>query len=343
MNRLKISDKGTKVQSCKDNTPILVQDWISLWFGRFVALSLCGFVALGFTGCSTTKVVKPVDPDIGVMASAAMKAFARGQVEQAARQYVRALERARAADSPADICDQAYNLAACLLILGQPNDAQPLLREARAAAGQMGRKDTDIRLLEAKAARMSGHGAEAAQLAESLLASGIALAPAEHLQALLIKAEIQCDAGHQPAAAEQDEIRRQALDSDDPAIHAEMAQLEGQCQLLDKEYTHAGAAFDSAAANLQKGGRFREMAQALARAGAAYMCSSQMPEAADRYYRAARSLMAQGDALGALRQIEPALDAAKAAKQDELLARIIALFENIKKAVTPPEKAEKNQ
>jgi len=289
------------------------------------------------TGCATNKMAKPVDPDISVIAAAANKAFTHGQVEQAARQYVRALDRARAADSAGDICDQAYNLAACLLILGQPAQAQVLLREARTEAQRAGRRATDISLLEAKAARLAGQRDEALRLTEALLTLNPPLEPTVRIQALLIKALISCDAGQIPTV-EQKEIRLLALDVSDPAIQAEVAQLLGCCALLDKEFTRAAAAFDREAAWLQKSGRFREMAQALARAGRSYAQAEQPLEAADRLYRSARSLFAQGDTVGALRQIEPALVAAKKCGQEVLATRIVALFEDIKKSAPAAKK-----
>jgi hypothetical protein len=78
------------------------------------------------------------------------------------------------------------------------------------------------------------------------------------------------------------------------------------------------------------------MAQALARAGVAWQTDGRSAEAADRLFRAGRSLAAQGDTVGALRQIEPALVAAKAAGQNDLTARIIALFEELKQQVAQP-------
>ncbi|TAN37115.1 MAG: hypothetical protein EPN23_06800 [Verrucomicrobia bacterium] len=286
----------------------------------------------GLTGCSTVKTAKPIDPEINVIAAAANKAFAHGQVEQAARQYTRALERARAADATTDIADQAYNLAACLLILDQPAQARTLLREAQAEAQRVERRAVDILLLEAKAARLAGQREEVLRQVAALLAIKPVIEPAERLQALLVKAMTFCDAEQVPSA-DQTEIRRLALEVSDPAIQAEVAHFLGTCDLIEKEFARAAAAFDREAALRQNSGRFREMAQALARAGAAYAHSEQQALAADRLTRAARSLFAQGDSIGALHQIEPALIAAKASKQDELVTHVIALFEEIKKTI----------
>lgn len=286
---------------------------------------------LALAGCSTpAKVAKPIDPDIGVLSVAANKAFARGQVEAASRQFARALDHARAADAAADIGDQAYNLAACCLLTDQPAIARRLLAEARSEATRAGRDVSDILLLDAKAARRLGQPAEALALVEQI--SAVTDKPVVKLQALIIQAHVQSDAG-KLSAADLGALRLLAHDVHDAALGAEVDNLVGSVAQHEHSFGDAAAAFDREAAGWQRAGRFREMALALARAGAAWQRDGRSQEAADRLYRAARSLFAQGDAVGALRQIEPALTAAKAATQNELAARIIALFEEIKQNV----------
>jgi len=284
--------------------------------------------ALIIAGCATPlKVAKPIDPDIGVISVAANKAFARGQVEAAARQFARALDHARAADAAADISDQAYNLAACFLLLDQPVLARRLLAEAKTEAARGKRDVTDVLLLDAKAARRLGQPAEAVALADQIAAT--AGKPGTKLQALIIKALVQNDAG-KLRTPDLSAIRLLAQDVKDTSLQAEVENLGGSVALRESSFGEAAAAFDREAAGWQRAGHFREMALALARAGAAWQSDGRSVEAADRLYRAARSLFAQGDAVGALRQIEPALTAAKAAQQDELATRIVALFEEIK-------------
>ena len=296
---------------------------------RMAVVSLVGL--LGLVGCSTpAKVAKPIDPDIGVISVAANKAFARGQVEGASRQFARALDRARAADAAADISDQAYNLAACFLLVDQPALARRLLAEAQSEAARAGRDATDIQLLDAKAARRLGLPAEATALAEQIAAG--TEKPETKLQALIIKAHVQNDAG-KLLAADLGAIRLLARDVNDAALTAEVENLVGCVAQREHSFGDAAAAFDREAAGWQRAGHFREMALALARSGAAWQTDGRSLETADRLYRAARSLFAQGDAVGALRQIEPALTAAKAATQNELAARIVALFEEIKQNV----------
>jgi hypothetical protein len=298
---------------------------------RSVALLLCCFAAIGLVGCSTPlKVAKPIDPDIGVIAAAANKAFARGQVEMASRQFARALDRARAADAAADISDQAYNLAACFLLMDQPALARRLLAEARTEAARLNRDATDVLLLDAKAARRLGLPAEAITLADQIAAA--TAKPETKLQALIIKAHVQNDAGKlQPA--DLSTIRLLVHEVHDAALQAEVENLVGSTAQRENSFGDAAAAFDREASGWQRAGHFREMSLALARAGAAWQADGRSLEAADRHYRAARSLCAQGDAVGALRQIEPALTAAKASGQEELAARIVALFAELKQSV----------
>ncbi|MCX6995844.1 MAG: hypothetical protein NTV49_01855 [Kiritimatiellaeota bacterium] len=284
------------------------------------------------TGCSSPRAARPVDPAVAMLAGAARKAFDRGAVEQAAAQYGRALDRARAADDAAEIGNNAYNLAACRLVLGQPAPARPLLREARAAALRAGRPAADVLLLDAKAARQQGQTAEAAQLTDDLLrAPAVQGRAAWRLAALTLKAQLGCDAGRTPTQ-ELAQVRILALDQTDPVLRAEVENLLGRVAQLDQEPRRAAASYDKEADWLQRGGRFREMAQALARAGAAYAQGGQAAEAANRLYRAARSLQAQGDTVGALTQIEPALQAARQARDDESARSIVSLFDEIKKS-----------
>ena len=230
----------------------------------------------------------------------------------------------------ADISDQAYHLAACFLLVDQPALARRLLAEAQSEAARAGRDATDIQLLDAKAARRLGLPAEATALAEQIAAG--TEKPEAKLQALIIKAHVQNDAG-KLLAADLGAIRLLARDVNDAALTAEVENLVGCVAQREHSFGDAAAAFDREAAGWQRAGHFREMALALARSGAAWQSDGRSLETADRLYRAARSLFAQGDAVGALRQIEPALTAAKAATQNELAARIVALFEEIKQNV----------
>jgi len=306
------------------------------WPARAAAALL---LAGGLAGCAAPRAARPVDPALTLIAHAARQAFDRGAVESAAGQYTRALARARAADDAAEISNNAYNLAVCLLIMGQPDPARPLLQEARAEARRAGRPAVDAALLEVKAARQQGHAAEAARLAAALLAEpAVQKTPAWRLAALTLQAQLDFDAGRHPT---QDlaQIRILALDQPDPGLRADVENLMGRAALADQESRRAAQAFDREAHWLQQGGRFREMAQALARAGAAFAAAGQPAPAADRLYRAARSLWAQGDAVGALRQIEPAFAAARAARDADLQQRVAELFAAIKQSVAPEKSA----
>ncbi len=296
-------------------------------------LAAASALVMTLCGCaSAPQTAKPVDPAINTISSAAHKAFARGQIEAAARQFARALEHARAADSATDIYDQAYNLAACFLLVDQPVMARRLLAESRSEAARLNRDATEALLLDAKAARRLGQSSVALALADQAAAAND---PAVKLQALIIKALLQSDAGKlQPT--ELSAIRLLARDVSDAALHAEVENLVGISAQRGRSFGEAAAAFDREAVGWQQAGRFREMAQALARAGGAWQSDGRSADAADRLFRAGRSLAAQGDTVGALKQIEPALTAAKLAGQTALATRVVALFEELKQQVAQP-------
>ncbi len=67
---------------------------------------------------------------------------------------------------------------------------------------------------------------------------------------------------------------------------------------------------------------YRDMARALARAGAAYLGAGRPDLAGDRLYRAARSFQAQGEVDEARRLLEMAESAARRTNDAELLGRI---------------------
>jgi len=290
---------------------------------------------LSACGCSSPRVVAQPNPDLDPIVLAAQKAFADGSVEQAARQYARAVARARAADNAAEIESNAYNLGACLLLLGHADEARALLREAHAEARRIGHDPTAILLLEAKAAYFEGQVDEAVNLADQLSNSSTGKNNATYqLEALLIKLQVRCD-HEQPEKQDLEKARTLALGVSDPTLKAGLENLLGRIAQMDGDEPRAATTFDREAELLQQGGNFREMAHALVRAGDAFALAGQQGEAADRLYRAARSLFAQGDTIGALKQIEPALHAAKLADDDSLLQRVGALFREIQRSVSP--------
>jgi len=134
--------------------------------------------------------------------------------------------------------------------------------------------------------------------------------------------------------------RARALLTDEPALRAGVAALAGRIALLNNEGGDAGLEFDKEAEFMRRAGRFRDMATALERAGAAYARGGDAESAGFRYYRAARSWLGQGDTVRALRAVEQAL-ALPGAEQDAAWApELAALFAEIKRTPVAGKPAE---
>jgi tetratricopeptide (TPR) repeat protein len=279
-------------------------------------------------GCATPeRSGRSTDPELSRLASVARQEFDRGQAEQAARLYLRALTMARAADDAFEIGNNAYNLAACLMSAGRHDDAAALLREARAEAARANRDPADVDLLEARNARLAGRAEEAQAIVDRLLAS-----PSSgrvRREAGLLNAHLACDRGDVQAAA----AELKASGSGDLLLAADAAGLSARIARGTNDAARAAAEYDRQADLYRRARRYRDMAGALGSAARAYGDAGAPARAADRFYRAARSLFGQGDEVGALRMIEAALPAAEQADDAVLAGRIAALFREIERMV----------
>ncbi|MBU1694504.1 MAG: tetratricopeptide repeat protein [Verrucomicrobia bacterium] len=287
-------------------------------------------------GCSSPRPARPSDPDLERYAGSAQVSFRHGEYRQAEQLYRRALDRARAADNALEIGNNAFNLAVCLVTMDRDEEARPFLREARAELERAGENTTETILLEATAARKSGRAEESAALvaeARARLKSGRDRSLL--VQATLIEAQLACDRGDSPQAAlVLESVARDLKRVDDPLIRGRFAGLQARVAWMTAQPGACAAWLDEEAAWYRKaGGRPQELAAVLRRAGEAWAQAGGYREAADRYYRAARSMYAQGDTVAALKCIEPALSAAQQAEAPELFRQITVLFEEIGRKV----------
>lgn len=308
------------------------------WLKRSSCLAAAALAAAVTAGCASPQGAAggpATDPELARLASTARKSFDKGSAEQAARLYLRALEMARAADDSIEIGNNAYNLAACLVAMDKHEDALTFLREASREFERMGRDLADILLLEAKAARLAGQADEALALANQVLPSlKKGSTEAYRLQVGILKANIVCDRGDAAGAmAELDKVKQEAAATSDPLLRAEIAGVRARIALIQSQPGAAAQEYDRQVEFYRKAGKHRDMAQALGLAAQAYFDAGILIPAGDRFYRAARSLAAQGDDLAALKMIEPALSVAERSSSKEDLLRIKALFDEISRRV----------
>lgn len=304
---------------------------ISVYLGIVISL-LCG-------GCASRSPdlpppgIRDTDPMITQLSTTARKAFDAGEVASAVVMYRRALERARAIDNSQEIAANAYNLAACLLQLGAADESVKLLAEAEREAARSGGDQAAILLMSAQTARARGDASAAEATLDRLEALDVSREVRG--QAYVMRANIACDRQN-PSMAEGFLSRASdfAGASADSGLSAAIANVSGRIAMLEEQWLDAAVAFDREAEMMQQSLRPAEMAAALEQAGKNYIAAGKTGLAADRYYRSARSWMAQGDYLDALRVIEQAAQLNPVGEDSAQTMTVIAsLFDEIRRSV----------
>ena len=263
--------------------------------GEICFVLLAVVLALTSTGCSTPPKVIRTDPEIERNVAVARGAYAAGSAEKAAGYYQKALQRARVMDSPSEIAQNAYNLAACLAVMHQYDAAQASLDEARLEFQRAGIPCRELPLLEAKIARAQGRLQEAMSLARAEQKEPKGPNDVIRVQWHLLLAELLCDQDQAAAAdAEMAAIGPKQLKASGTDIRAETALTRARIQILKRNPQAAALQYDIAAGHWQEAGRYGDMDNALDQAGHAYEDAGNSSSAADRYYRSARSLFESG-------------------------------------------------
>jgi len=302
-------------------------------------LVLLFVLALSCGGCASrspdlpSPEIQDTDPVITQLSTTARKQFDAGSVASAVSLYRRALERARAIDNSGEITGIAYNLAACLMQLGDVDGAATLLVEAEREARRSRGDAAPIILMSAQVARAQGNASAAQAALDRLEQMDIAKEMRGH--AYVIRAHLACDQNNAPAAeAFMNRARGYAGKSSEPGLAGAIANANGRIAGLNKSWLEAAEAFDREADMMQRAGRPADLAVALEKAGVNYLAAERAGLAADRFYRSARSSMAQGNYLDALRVIEQAAQLKpEAAESAEIMNVIAALFEEIRQSV----------
>ena len=306
------------------------------------AVSVMMLLAAG--GCATTpkenKVpdIRDNDPMIVQLSTTARKAFEAGEIPNAVVMYRRALDRARAMDNAREIGRNAYNLASGLIALEEWDEIPALLQEAERETKRAGDDAGPILLLAAETQMLERNwpGAEATidRLETMEISNDV------RGQAYVLRARIACE---RKDAVRADAFLKRARGylnkQPEPGLAAAISEVSGHIAMLEERWADAAKAFDRQAAWLQKSGRLPEMADALEAAGKNHLVAGDTVAASDRFYRSARSLMAQGNYLDALRVVELAVQAAGPETTDDEGAAIARLFEEIRDTVEKSSRA----
>lgn len=296
-----------------------------------VLLTVC-LAGLLPASCSGPEPRQEGDSEFLHLTEAAQEAFCAGRAERAAVLFRQARQRAWILDDAAAMGDAAYNLAACLLSLGEADPARLYLAEALDQARRTGSSPADALLLDAEAARLQGKSAEADQICLQVLSLPDRMAAeSRRLQAMLLRARLACDSGAaEEAVARLEEADDLLSDVRLPRLTAAAARLEGEVHMMAGAWGKAGDAFDREAGSWKEAGIHREMAGALVRAGECYKDAGEPGRAVDRLVRATRSLFAQGEKTTALVYAELSLDTAEQAGDEAAVRRCQALLDEVR-------------
>ena len=265
----------------------------TLGFHRALVAS---YSLLFVVGCGTSKRPSESavagDATLMQLSSSGRLAFDRGDADLAASLYSRALDRARAMDDPRAIATAAYNLAACQVRLGRYPEARLVLVESLSEARRAGEPTSDILLLDAKAALFGGAASEADSILRQLLSpnSGATAIDLSHLHLLL--GFLALDSGRlQEAQQELDLVKANATLPRN--LTASLASLEGRIRRAESDSVAAAEMFDREAELHREAHNYHDIPAAWARAAEAYAAAGDRRSAAQRYFRAGRTSLAQ--------------------------------------------------
>lgn len=292
-------------------------------------------LVLLMTACSSSGPVRPVDSELYRTAKSARMAFSQGEFRQAFRLYQRSLNRARVMDNAIEIGNNAYNLAACSIELGEYDQARALLVESRSAFQRIGEIPEGVLILEVKTALAEGITEEAEALLASVDAGvGKKISPENNIQFQLLRVDLalKLDA-NEKAKRELNGLRDELRESEDDGLNAEADRLEAKLLVREGKFMAAGVLYDRRADLLRQIAHYRPMAIALGSAGESYWDGRAYCKSLDRFFRAARSLFAQDDPLEALNMLNFAMEVARDCDQESLRQNLRELFEEIKESV----------
>ena len=294
--------------------------------GRWMALLAVVLAA----GCASPKAAQFTDADWVSHSTTGRGAYERGDYARAAEAYGRAERRARALDDADALAVAAVNRATCLLAAGQAAEAKAGIDEALADARVAQARRAELQVAGARAEVALGRSDEAiARIDEALK---LEPSPALQAQALLAKSGAEL-AKKDPAAATKalaDGMSAKEWNQLPQSLRAEQAALRAAIAVAEKKPAEAMALQDEAATLWKKAGRLPEMARALAEAGRQAQAADDLAGACDRFYRAARSLWAQGLQPDAVRVLEEGVKAAERLDDEAVAKKMAALFVTFK-------------
>jgi len=279
-------------------------------------MPLCLLIA---AGCGSGRILSkkiPVDENLIRLNRSARIAFDNRQLEQAANLYQQALERAYLSDDRKAIVDAQYNLAVCNLESGSYDKALLWVNRAKNELVRDEQSVTlDILFLEAAILFRTEKLDRAWQITDQILSAS------EREPATLVSKTHFLRGLISDKRGQTDQLGREidALDkSGDPGNRADREELIGRLAMAEGSWDAAIEALDRTAGLRRENRNFGEMAQALSLAADACQQAGKPSEAAQRYFRAGRSAVQQGNNQYAKKWLNSALQLAGQAGDEPL-------------------------
>jgi tetratricopeptide (TPR) repeat protein len=291
-------------------------------------------LALLLAGCAAPKA-EFTDADWVSHTTTGRGAYERGDYRRAADAYGRAQQRARALDDADALAVAAANRAICRLAEGEAAGALEAVMEALADPRVSALRRSELRAAGARALLALGRTDEAVAMADAAL---------EGKPGAAVRAQVQLVRGAAALSREDPAAAAQALAEGLSAgewarmpasIRAERAAQRGQVAEMDGRHAVATGLHDESAALWLQAGRLPEMARAVAEAGRRAHRAGDPAGAADRFFRAARSLWAQGFRVEAASLLEEGVACSEQAGDEAVARRMADLLVTFQRDMRP--------
>jgi len=245
------------------------------------------------------------------------------------RKLEKTLAASRGADDMAAVSRDAYNLAVFNLAAGKADKAAELNTEARIACRSAGKSEASTYLLQAELSRLVRDFDAAAELVNRAVALIDKKDKETRLEAAVMSAAINLDAGNIAAAAtDLKSAEKLNKKQESPLYSAAISGLRGGIALREGRHKEAAVLFAAQADYLRKTGDFDSMADALRQTADIYSNLEMHSSAAEYYYRTASSLAARDMQKQAAANLDLAERSAKAAGDELLLNRILKMHQD---------------
>lgn len=329
---------------------------------------------VSIVGCQSGSPDTPkLDSTLARSSEAARLAYAEGDVEAAIAEYRDAIHRAWMMDDPYEAGTNAYNLAACLITIGDDERAQDWLIDARAELKRAGTSVAYTWLLQAKIAQDQGHWTEALSLIDradcspppcDTLDAGCSCGGNDpcadrcvyqipcvgdkfrkknkitqceedfRAQVHLARARVAAELGDIPTAlCYYAKACEAAKEVCSEDLQAELQNVAAMIHLAKGEYLQAAWHFDKEAKYSRRAKNYRVISGALELAAAAYSESGQYQLAADRLSRVARIWFGRGDMTRAWKHLNHASELVDRTGCDATTIRLSLLADEIQQMV----------